>query len=201
MEIEIDGCVSNAQHAPGEHASLIDWSIDDRWAIGARSHRSHRSHRSRRSHRSHRSHQEPGQKNAKKCPSKKNGCKMSGYIPNQKLFLKTSHPHILAKGFQAPGEIRATWSSCLRDFPLERLALLHATSDAASATAGRPRSLGGDQQCHHGDVADTQKRLEFDLNCSYFGLLCVERMIEDTQRRTGERPDTTTKADRWFETN
>ena len=36
--MEIDGCVSNAQHAPGEHAPLIDWSIDDRWVIGARSH-------------------------------------------------------------------------------------------------------------------------------------------------------------------
>ena len=24
IEIEIDGCASNAQHAPGEHASLID---------------------------------------------------------------------------------------------------------------------------------------------------------------------------------
>ena len=23
MEIEIDGCASNAQHAPGEHASLV----------------------------------------------------------------------------------------------------------------------------------------------------------------------------------
>ena len=85
MEIEIYGCVSNAQHVPGEHAPLIDWSIDDRLVIGARSHRSHRSHKKPQKPQATRSHQEPPgatrshqeppgartpQKNKKKCKTK-----------------------------------------------------------------------------------------------------------------------------------